>query len=133
MRGRAPTASIFPQPPSTLHPSGGLELLASIKKSRRGAAQKLSIGANIFRSVRAVQGIAEAGQGKADVADKAVKVGCYVKVTNLKNRSELNDIVGVVMQIDDGSAVIATQVVQRCLLPLACDGALSVLTSTPGR
>ncbi len=57
-----------------------------------------------------MQGIAEAGQDKAEAADKTVKVGCYVKITGLKNRPELNDIVGVVLQIEDGSAVVATQV-----------------------
>ena len=63
--------------------------------------------------MRAVQGIAEAGQGKAEAADKTVKAGCYVKITGLKNRPELNDVVGVVMQIEEGSAVVATQVVLR--------------------
>lgn len=63
--------------------------------------------------MRAVQGIAEAGQGKDEAADKTVKAGCYVKIAGLKNRPELNDVVGVVLQIEEGSAVVATQVVLR--------------------
>jgi hypothetical protein len=99
--------------------AGGLEVMASLKKSRRGAAQKLAIGANIFKSVRAVQGIAEAGQGKGDSADTTITTGCYVKINGLKNRPELNDVVGVVLQVEGESVVVATQVMARCcMLPV---------------
>lgn len=99
--------------------AGGLEVMASLKKSRRGAAQKLAIGANIFKSVRAVQGIAEAGQDKGESEDKTIKTGCYVKINGLKNRPELNDVVGVVMQVEGESAVIATQVMpSNCYIPV---------------
>lgn len=87
--------------------------MASLKKSRRGAAQKLAIGANIFKSVRAVQGMADAGSDKGETDDKTIKMGCYVKINGLKNRPELNDVVGVVMQLEGESAVVATQVFTR--------------------
>ncbi len=108
-------------------------MLASLKKSRRGASQKLAVGSNIFKSVRAVQSIAESGNAKqkSEMADKIIKPGCYVKISGLVNRQELNDVVGVVLQLEDASAVIATQVIvqsKECLhrafltLNLGCRG-----------
>jgi hypothetical protein len=91
--------------------AGGIVVLVSFKKSRRGASQKFSAGSNIFKSIRAVQSIAESGQQKAENADKTIKAGCYVKISGLKNRPELNDVVGVVLQVEDATAVVATQVI----------------------
>jgi hypothetical protein len=83
--------------------------MASLKKSRRTAGQKLEVGTNIFKSVRAVQSIAAATQ-KEQIADHTIRVGCYVKVVGLKNRPELNGAEGRVYQLEDASAVVALQV-----------------------
>ncbi len=91
--------------------AGGLDVLVSLKKSRRAASQKLAVGSNIFKSIRAVQSIAESGQKNSESVDKTIKRGCYVKLSGLKNRPELNDVIGVVLQVEEGSAVVATQVI----------------------
>jgi hypothetical protein len=91
--------------------AGGLDVLASLKKSRRAATQKLALGSNIFKSIRAVQSISESGQKNSESVDKTIKPGCYVKISGLKNRPELNDVIGVVLQVEEGSVVVATQVV----------------------
>jgi hypothetical protein len=90
-----------------------MDILVSLKKSRRGASQKLAVGSNIFKSIRAVQSIADSGNAKqkSEMADKIIKPGCYVKISGLVNRPELNQVVGVVLQVEDASAVIATQVI----------------------
>jgi hypothetical protein len=94
--------------------------MASLKKSRRTAGQKLEVGTNIFKSVRAVQSIAAATQKEQseDHRHRAVKpitVGCYVKIVGLKNRPELNGAEGRVYQIEDSAAVVALQVVHALI------------------
>ena len=94
--------------------SGAFEVMSSLKKSRRTAGQKLEVGTNIFKSVRAVQSIAAATQKEQDT-DKTIRVGCYVKIVGLKNRPELNGAEGRVYQIEDAAAVVVLQVARALI------------------